>query len=292
MNKCPSVESGMAGKAESCKGCPNADKCASSKPDEDIPIIRSNLKSIKMILAVISGKGGVGKSTIACNIASSLAKNGIKTMILDLDLSGPSVPRLTNTLDEYIYCNDEMFDPITVNKNLKVLSVGHLEDSEDTSMVYGSAVKNFVIKKILKYCRFDDIEVLVIDTPPNITEEHLALANLIKPSNAIVVTTPQNLSLDDVVRQITFCRKVEIKILGIIENMKGFSCTNCAHINKIYNNANAEKYAIDENIPWLGSIPLKTSYAEDSDKGKAIENSIFENIADCIKSKLNDEVHK
>lgn len=286
--KCPSIESGMAGKAESCKGCPNANICASSKPDEDIPIIIDNLKKIKMIVAVISGKGGVGKSTISCNIASVLADRGIKTMIMDMDLSGPSIPRLTNTLEEFIYTSDSYFQPINVRENLKSISLGYIEGSDDV-IVYNSTTKNFILKKIFKYCDFSGIDVLVIDTPPNITDEHLALASYVKPTYGIIISTPQKLSLDDVKRQSTFCKKTSINILGVVENMKYFECPKCLHLNRIFNEVGVKEFCNQEGFNFFGSIPLKSSYAKDSDKGIPIKNPVFETIAENIISELNKQ---
>lgn len=141
MDKCPTVESGLAGRAESCKGCPNANNCISAKPDTDIVLIKERLQNIKLILAVLSGKGGVGKSTISKNIAEELSKRGIKTILLDLDLSGPSIPRLTNTMDEYIVDVENLFDPIKINESLSVLSMGHLEAFEEPGSTFTSNVK-------------------------------------------------------------------------------------------------------------------------------------------------------
>lgn len=286
MEKCPSIESEMAGRAESCKGCPNASICASSRPDSDIPVIKENLKSIKNIVAVISGKGGVGKSTIARNIATRVSKKGFNVLILDFDLSGPSIPRLTNTSEGFIYDVNKKFKPIKVDEGLSAVSIGHLEGPEDWARAFNTNAKNHVIKKILKLCDFSGVDVMVIDTPPNITDEHLALANYIKPNSAIAVTTPQRISLDDVIRQISFCRKTGIEILGLIENMKNFSCKKCGHINTIYADSNIEKFCSLEKIEYFGSLELKVSIAKESDCGNSVEDPIFDRIAHRIISSL------
>lgn len=281
MQKCPSGESGRAGKAESCKGCPNASICASSKPDEDIPLIRSNLKPIKLILAVLSGKGGVGKSTISRNIASSISKLGISTVLLDFDISGPSIPRLTNTDDLIIMNTSGRFSPIVAD-GLGIVSIGHLEHTDDLVRVYDVNTKHYVIKKILKHCDFDGFSVMVIDTPPNITEEHLALVNYIKPDYSIMVTTPQHLSLNDVKRQISFCRKTGLRIMGLIENMRNFVCPNCTHTNVVYPSAETESFCKSEGIEFLGSIPLQAQVAKNSDSGIPVYNEIFERVARTV----------
>ncbi|KAI5168563.1 hypothetical protein PAEPH01_0236 [Pancytospora epiphaga] len=282
MNKCPTPESGQAGKAESCKGCPNSSICASSKPDPDIPEIQSNLSKIKLAVAVLSGKGGVGKSTMACNIARRLADCGFRTLILDFDLSGPSVPRLTGTSDEIIRISGDRFDPIRVSENLWAISVGHLEVLEENTGVFNSAAKNFTIKKILKTANFTGIDLMVIDTPPNITDEHLALATYIKSLCGILVTTPQKLAFNDVVRQISFCKKVDMKIIGMVENMKQLVCNKCGHMNAFFNDSGVEEYCKRTGISYLGSIPLNAAVARSSDGGYRVEDPLFDKVAGII----------
>lgn len=279
MQKCPTPESGMAGKAEGCKGCPNANKCASAKPDTNVPLIKENLKSIKCILAVLSGKGGVGKSTISRNIATAISARGIKTVLLDFDLSGPSIPRLTKTEESVIAYENDTFSPILTKEGIGVISIGHLEHLDTQARIFDTNTKNYVIKKILKNCNFSNYELMVIDTPPNITEEHLALINYIKPNYSVMVTTPHTLSLNDVKRQVSFCNKTGISILGMIENMKDFYCPNCTHINTVFSDSGVKEYCKSENINYLGSIPLKTEIAKNSDLGLSFNNEIFEKIA-------------
>lgn len=282
MEKCPGVEAGMAGKADSCKGCPNAKICASSKPDEDIQIIKERLSTFKLIISVLSGKGGVGKSTITRNIASSIAKQGFNTLILDFDLSGPSIPRLTNTQDDFIYQSNATFKPILVENNLSAISVGHLEKFDDEIHIFNSNIKNHAIKKILKLCDFSGFDAMVIDTPPNITEEHLALVNYIKPHCCVIVTTPQKLSLNDVRRQISFSKKVGIEIIGLIENMSRFVCPKCNNEQVIYKESGVKDFCTVEDLNYLGSIPLMAEIAKRSDSGDSTNLEIFENISETL----------
>lgn len=282
MNKCPSLESGQAGKAESCKGCPNASKCASAKPDQDISIIAENISKIKLIVAVLSGKGGVGKSTISCNIAKNLAAKNINTLILDFDLSGPSIPRLTNTTESYILEENGVLKPLHIEENLYAVSVGYLEGFSEKTTVFNTVSKNFTIKNILKRTDFSGIDVMIIDTPPNITEEHLALSNYMPLLKGIVVSTPQKLALDDVRRQLTFCKKVRIDMLGLVENMKYFICGECMHVNKIFSDSGVYELCQSEGIEYFGSLELKKSIAQDSDFGRKIQSSSLEKISDKI----------
>lgn len=276
----------MAGRAESCRGCPNANICASSKPDEDIAAIQENLRPLKLVLAILSGKGGVGKSTVTRNVASSMAAAGIRTVVLDLDLSGPSIPRLTKTEGEFIVQTGRPFAPIVTDEGIGVVSIGYLEHFDDRVRVFDTNTKNYAIKKILKWCDFSGYEAMVIDTPPNITEEHLALVSYVKPQHSIMVTTPQSLSLNDVRRQIALCKKAGMAIMGMVENMKSLCCPKCSHVNAVYPDAGVEEFCRSENIEYLGSIPLNREIAKRSDSGDAFVHSIFGRISSKICSEL------
>lgn len=294
MDKCPTLESGQAGKADGCKGCPNAQICASAKPDDDIPLITQNLQHIKYIVAILSGKGGVGKSTISRNLASYISDAGYHTLILDFDLSGPSIPRLTKTEESFIFSKSGSFKPIFVDNRLSALSIGHLETPEDEARIFNSNVKNYAIKKILKNCDFSNIDVIVIGTPPNITDEHLALANYIKPNSAIIIiiTTPQNIAFNDARRQIAFCKKTKIDILGLIENMKDFVCKSCNHKNVIFKDSQIVEYCKIEKVPYIGNIPLEVDISRSADSGQRTKNSCLEKasslIIDYLEAKENE----
>lgn len=290
MNKCPTVESGLAGKGEGCKGCPNAKICASSRPDEDINTIKTHLLNLKCKIAILSGKGGVGKSIFTKNLAETVSNLNYKTIVLDLDLSGPSIPRLTNTMDYAIYNPNEPFKAAKINENLSAISMLHLERFEDSSFSFNSSIKNFFIKSILKNCDFSNFDFMVIDTPPNITDEHLAIVNYIKPDYAIIVTTPQNLSFDDAQRQISFCNKSNIPILGVVENMKNFSCSKCSHTTELFPNINIEKYCNEENIKYLGSLKLKTNISRNSDCGGKVDEELFDQVISYLLEQRKESI--
>ncbi|ADM12607.1 Nbp35-like nucleotide binding protein [Encephalitozoon intestinalis ATCC 50506] len=281
---CPGVSSKDAGKAKECKGCPNASYCSQpAQPDPDIKIIQENLRGVKTIVAIMSGKGGVGKSTVVRNIAESVSSRGITTCILDLDLSGPSIPRLTGT-DGMSMCETSgIIQPIEVNKFLKVVSVGYLQDCGE-GIMFSSSFKTGIIKKFLAQCNYEGVDVLLLDTPPNVTDEHLGMVNFIKPKFAIVVTTPQKFSLQDVIRQIDFCRKAKISVLGVIENMKRFVCPRCSHQKNVFVNTEVESYSKSNGIPYLGSIDLRQDIAKASDIGRPTREEIFDRMADAVLS--------
>lgn len=282
---CPGVSSEEAGKSESCEGCPNVSSCASPRQaDPDIQGIQGKLRVMRTIVAIMSGKGGVGKSTITRNIAEEISTRGIRTCVLDLDFSGPSIPRLTGTDELSMQESNNVIYPVEVNEFLKVVSVGHLQESSDDPTVFSSNLKTGTIKRLLRDCDYGDTEVLLIDTPPNISDEHLGLVNFIKPDFGIVVTTPQKFSLQDVIRQIDFCKKAKIKILGIVENMKRLTCYNCQHQKDIFKDVGVESYCSSSDISYLGSIDLRQDIAKSSDSGMPTRDIVFERLANVILS--------
>lgn len=280
---CPGSESKEAGKAEQCKGCPNAKICSSETViDPAIAIIQENLTHFDLVIAVMSGKGGVGKSTITRNLAESFSKQKIETLILDLDLSGPSIPKLTNTDGIAGIEIDNKIEAVRVSKYLSCISVGYFIDE---SNIYNSSTKTKLLKNILINSNFKPFKVMLIDTPPNITDEHLGMVNYIKPTCAIIVTTPQMISFQDVVRQISFCRKTKIEIKGVIENMKDSKCKKCGMINEIFSHCGVEERCDNLGIKYFGSIPIDSSFGKLSDEGKYINNRLFDDVVEFILDK-------
>ncbi|KAH9410643.1 NUBPL iron-transfer P-loop NTPase [Ordospora pajunii] len=284
-HSCPGTSSRDAGKLDGCKECPNASQCAQPRQlDPDILFIQQRLHDVKAVVAVMSGKGGVGKSTITRNIAEALSLMSIRTCVLDLDLSGPNIPKLTGTNDQVMCEVNSSIRPIRVNEFLSIVSIAYLEESEDQGTVFSSNLKTGIVKKLLKCCDYKDIEVLLIDTPPNVTDEHLGMVEFIKPRHAILVSTPQRFSLQDVVRQIGFCRKTGIRIIGVVENMRRFVCASCNHEAEVFNSVDVQKYCIECGLEYIGSIGLKQSIAKQSDLGMPVQEEIFRKLAYIIVS--------
>lgn len=281
-SKCPGTSSQNAGYEEACKGCPNANFCKEEKQiDPDIELISNNMKSVKQTVAVMSGKGGVGKSTFTTNLAIRMAKTH-KTLILDFDLAGPSIPRLTKTQNNIIFESNNILYPIEIDNNLFCISVGHFI-KEDINFM-DSNIKTNIIKKILKYTAFDQFDYVFIDTPPGVSDEHLGLINYMKINCCILISTPQSIAFNDVKRQIDFCNKTKLNIIGIVENMKNYVCLECGHENYIFKDSGIKKFCDTNNYEYLGSIQLKQEYAKNSDYGQAIDDPIFDQIC----KKLND----
>jgi Mrp family chromosome partitioning ATPase len=285
-DNCPESESKMAGKAEQCKGCPNAKICSSEMViDPSIELIQNNLSHFDLILCVMSGKGGVGKSTITRNLSERFSKHKLETIIVDLDFSGPSIPKLTNTDGIAGIEINNQIEPIRVTDYLSCISVGYFIDD---SNIFNSNVKTNLLKKIFTNTKFGNFKIMIIDTPPNITDEHLGLVNYIKPHTAIIITTPQLISYQDVLRQIKFCNKTNIKIEGVIENMKGFKCSKCKTTNKIFNDCNVEEKCSELGIRYLGYIDMDTAYGKLSDQGLPFECEVLDKIVQKLLDKIKN----
>ncbi|XP_023230665.1 cytosolic Fe-S cluster assembly factor nubp1-like isoform X2 [Centruroides sculpturatus] len=276
---CPGVSSEEAGKASGCQGCPNQKICASGKlqgPDPDIELITKHLSAVKHIILVMSGKGGVGKSTTAAILASLLAEDETKNVgILDIDICGPSMPTIVGVEGEQVHQSGSGWSPVFVEENLSVMSVGFLLESPDEAVIWRGPKKNGLIKQFLRDVDWGELDYMVVDTPPGTSDEHLSIVQYLKNCNVagvVLVTTPQEVSLLDVRKQITFCQKVKLPILGVIENMSGFICPKCKVESQIFppTTGGAEKMAEEMKVLFLGKIKLDPIIGKSCDKGKLL----------------------
>ncbi|KAI4158480.1 MAG: hypothetical protein LQ342_007400 [Letrouitia transgressa] len=281
---CPGPESTSAGKGDACAGCPNQQICASTPkgPDPDIPLITSRLAGIRHKILVLSGKGGVGKSTFTTMLAHAFAADE-NTMvgIMDTDICGPSIPKMMGVEAETIHVSNTEWSPVWVADNLAVMSIQFMLPNRDDAVIWRGPKKNGLIKQFLKDVEWGELDYLLVDTPPGTSDEHLSVNSYLKEGGvdgAVLVTTPQEVSLLDVRKEIDFCRKAGIRVLGIVENMSGFVCPNCAHTNKVFKatTGGARNLASETNIPFLGAIPLDPQIGMACDYGE----SFFDNFAD------------
>uniref|UniRef100_A0A8C3WJ29 NUBP iron-sulfur cluster assembly factor 2, cytosolic n=1 Tax=Catagonus wagneri TaxID=51154 RepID=A0A8C3WJ29_9CETA len=192
-----------------------------------------NLAGVRHVILVLSGKGGVGKSTISAELALALRHAGKKVGLLDVDLCGPSLPRMLRVQDRAVHQCDRGWVPVFVDReqSLSLMSVGFLLEKPDEAVVWRGPKKNALIKQFVSDVAWGPLDYLVVDTPPGTSDEHMAAVDALRPCGplgALVVTTPQAVSVGDVRRELTFCRKVGLRILGVVENMSGFVCPHCA----------------------------------------------------------------
>ena len=261
---CPGPESEQAGQADSCAGCPNQKICASAPkgPDPDIPLISQRLAGIRHKVLVLSGKGGVGKSTFTSLLAHAFATNPDSTVgIMDTDICGPSIPKMMGVEQETIHVSGTGWSPVWVMDNLGVMSIQFMLPNRDDAIIWRGPKKNGLIKQFLKDVDWGDLDFLFVDTPPGTSDEHLSVNTFLRESGidgAIMVTTPQEVALLDVRKEIDFCRKAGIKVLGLVENMSGFVCPKCTHESQIFQatTGGGRGLAEEMGIPFLGSVPL------------------------------------
>lgn len=275
---CPGPESETAGKDDACKGCANQEICSSQipkGPDPDIPLINNRLINIQHKILVLSGKGGVGKSTFTSMLAWAIAADEeLEVGAMDLDICGPSLPRMLGAGEnESIHQSNSGWSPVFVADNLGLMSISFMLPDSDLAIIWRGAKKNGLIKQFLKDVDWGEhLDYLLVDTPPGTSDEHLSVTSLMKEvgiDGALIVTTPQEVALLDVRKEIDFCRKANIKILGLVENMSGFVCPNCQGKSQIFKatTGGGEKLCKELGIDFLGSVPLDPRIGKACDEG-------------------------
>ncbi|CAK1550902.1 unnamed protein product [Leptosia nina] len=274
---CPGTQSEDAGKASACAGCPNQNICASgipAGPDPAIEIIKNRLSNVKHKILILSGKGGVGKSTLTSLLGHGLsAKNAdINVGILDADICGPSQPRVLGVRGEQVHNSGSGWSPVYVKDNLSLMSIGFLLGSPDDAVIWRGPKKNGMIKQFLSEVDWGDLDYLLIDTPPGTSDEHLSSVQYLSEAGltgAVIVTTPQEVALLDVRKEIQFCKKVAVPILGVIENMSLFVCPNCHTRSEIFpaTTGGASQMCNDLGVSLLGNLPLDPLLARCCDSG-------------------------
>ncbi|MDG6773129.1 iron-sulfur cluster carrier protein ApbC [Thiomicrorhabdus sp. ZW0627] len=226
----------------------------------------SPLQNIKNIIAVASGKGGVGKSTTSVNLALALQQEGARVGILDADIYGPSIPTMLNIKEKPQSENGKTMKPLEAY-GLQVMSIGALIE-EDSPMIWRGPIVTQTLTQLLKETDWNDLDYLIIDLPPGTGDVQLTLAQQIPVTGAVIVTTPQQVSLIDAKKGLKMFEKVEIPILGIIENMSTHICTNCGHEEAVFGEHGGQKLAETYNVDFLGSLPLDKRIREEADIGK------------------------
>ncbi|KAL8565501.1 hypothetical protein ACOMHN_049477 [Nucella lapillus] len=296
---CPGTQSDAAGKASACQGCPNQTLCSTQPtgpdpasacqgcpnqtlcstqptgPDPAVAEIQQKLSPVKHKIVVLSGKGGVGKSTFTAHLAHGLASDENKQVaILDVDICGPSIPTIMGVAGEQVHQSSSGWSPVYVSDNLAVMSVGFLLKGPEDAVILRGPRKNGLIKQFLRDVDWGDLDFLVIDTPPGTSDEHLSVVQYLSEANidgAIILTTPQEISLIDVRKGINFCQKVGLPILGVVENMSVFVCPKCKKDSIIFpaTTGGGEKMAADFSVPFLGRLPLDPRIGKCCDEGKS-----------------------
>lgn len=230
--------------------------------------LKERMERIKHKVMVLSGKGGVGKSTVAVNIAVALAMEGQRVGILDLDFHGPSIPKLLHLEGRKPGSDGKSLIPVEFAYGLQVMSMGFLLPGEHTAVIWRGPLKMGAIKQLLSEVDWGDLDYLIIDFPPGTGDEALSAAQLLPESDgAVIVTTPQDLSLTDVRKSIDFCRQVKVPVIGVIENMSGLVCPHCQNVIDVFKRGGGEAMAKETGTAFLGRIPIDPLIVEASDRG-------------------------
>ncbi|KAF7260831.1 hypothetical protein EG68_01368 [Paragonimus skrjabini miyazakii] len=308
--ECPGTQSDSAGKSSACAGCPNQTLCSSGqaklplteREPEVIAQIRHRLSRVRYCIIILSGKGGVGKSSLSVCLARGLIRRRRKQLalmptdcdgstvesdlcnvgLLDLDLCGPSIPCMFDCMDEKIHQSQSGWSPVFASDNLALMSIGFLLPSPDHAVIWRGPRKNTLIRQLLTdVCWTDDNETmdfLLIDTPPGTSDEHLSVVQYLQAAGcldgAIVVTTPQEVALSDVRKEINFCEKLSVPILGIVENMTEFVCPACGHAGPVFPPTTGGAASLcgigsgaSSELTLLGRLPLDPRLTRALDEG-------------------------
>ncbi|XP_038703758.1 cytosolic Fe-S cluster assembly factor NBP35-like [Tripterygium wilfordii] len=307
---CPGPQSESAGKSDACEGCPNQEVCATAPkgPDPDLVAIAERLATVKHKILVLSGKGGVGKSTFSAQISYALAAMDFQVGLLDIDICGPSIPKMLGLEGQDIHQSNLGWSPVYVESNLGVMSIGFMLPDPDDAVIWRGPRKNGLIKQFLKDVYWGELDFLVVDAPPGTSDEHISIVQFLQATGidgAIIVTTPQQVSLIDVRKEVSFCKKVGVPILGVVENMSGlcqpltdfrfmkmsetgehtdvteafieFLKTKAPErldliaFTEIFDSSGggAAKMCREMNVPFLGKVPMDPQLCKASEEGRS-----------------------
>ncbi len=231
--------------------------------------LTQRMSQIKHKILVMSGKGGVGKSTVSTNLSFALYQAGKKVGLLDVDLHGPSIPTMLSLENEHVQGTDSTLFPVSIYENFKVISMGFLLPKGDEAVIMRGPLKYHTIRQLLKDVEWGELDCLIVDSPPGTGDEPLTVAQSINDlDGAIIVTTPQQVAITDVKKSVNFCRRINLPVIGIIENMSGFICPKCGEKVNIFASNGGKRMAAEMGVPFLGQIPIEPQVTVCCDTGR------------------------
>jgi len=260
--------------------------------------IEHRMEFIEHKILVLSGKGGVGKSMVSAQLAFSLARQGYRVGLLDIDICGPTVPKMLGVRGQSSLVGANGFMPVVVNENLCAMSIGFALDDDTQPVIWRGPRKNGIIQQFLRDVDWGVLDFLIVDTPPGSSDEHISIVQLIKAtsiSGAVIVTSPQDVSVIEVGKEIGFCKKMGVSVIGVVENFSSFACPYCHKITEVWpcTHGGGLQLAVDYDVPFLGRVPLDPELARVGEKGvelaalgetataKAL-NSIAQQVLDSV----------
>lgn len=235
-------------------------------PDPDA-VAKKSLTKIKNKFLVMSGKGGVGKTSVSVNLAIALADRGFKVGLMDVDVHGPDIPRMLGRKDMLTVGENQKLQPMQYSPNLTAVSVESLMPDKDTAVIWRGPIKHGAIRQFIADVEWGNLDYLLIDSPPGTGDEPLTVAQLIEDAKAIIVTTPQEVALADVRKSISFCKTMKMEIFGIIENMSGCTCPHCGEAVDLFGSGGGERTAAAMGLTFLGKIPFDAQMVLCGDSG-------------------------
>jgi Mrp family chromosome partitioning ATPase len=266
-------------------------------PPTDEQKLERRLRHIRRRILVLSGKGGVGKSTVAANLAVSLAQTGKAVGLLDVDVHGPSIPKLLGLESRQIVGSEDGMLPVRMNENLSVISIGFMLGGKAEPVIWRGPMKHGVIRQFLMDVAWGPLDYLVVDSPPGTGDEPLSVAQSVgSGSGAVIVTTPQDVAIADVRRCVSFCNSLSLPVIGIVENMSGYVCPTCGDRVDLFGRAGGRILAEEMNVPFLGEIPIDPTILASGDNGRPFTTGspgtpgahAFANVVSMILESLGD----
>ncbi len=232
--------------------------------------LRQRLGAIRHTVIVLSGKGGVGKSTVAVLLASAARRAGLRVGLLDVDIHGPSLPTMLGVETVPVVMAGDALVPVEVD-GVKVMSMGFLLGNRDEAVVWRGPMKMKAIAQFLADVEWGELDLLVVDAPPGTGDEPLSVCQLVEhPDGAVVVTTPQEVAITAVRKSVTFCRRLGLPVLGVVENMSGFVCPGCGLVTDVFGAGAGERMAASMGVPFLGRVPIHPQITSACDAGKGM----------------------
>ncbi|WP_067048998.1 Mrp/NBP35 family ATP-binding protein [Methanofollis ethanolicus] len=254
-----------------CSSCPSAQKEGCDSPQKGLPP-KAKI-DVKHVILVLSGKGGVGKTTVSVNLASALANHGKTVGLLDLDIHGPNVPKMVGAEGQHLNVMGNKIEPVQITGNLSVVSMEFLLPDAETPVIWRGPMKMSVIQQFLEDVNWGALDYLVVDLPPGTGDEALSIIQLApNVDGAVIVTTPQEVSTMDSKKAVKFVEKLELPVLGIIENMSGLICPDCGKEIDIFGKGGGKKAAEELGVPFLGAIPIDIEMRKAGDEGRPFIN--------------------
>ena len=245
--------------------------------DQDTAV-NASLGKIKNKILVMSGKGGVGKTSTSVNLSIALADKGYRVGIIDVDLHGPDIPRMLGLEGTPQVNENKKLNPISYSENLKAISIESFTPNKDDAIIWRGPLKFSAIKQFIADIDWGNLDFLIIDAPPGTGDEPLTVAQTISDAKAIIVTTPQEVALADVRKSINFCKTVKMEIFGLIENMSGFSCPHCGEMIELFGTGGGEKTANQMGVRFLGRIPFDPKMVACGDSGVCYQESHSDSV--------------